>query len=110
VLAISHLAQIAACAHQHIVVEKASAAGYTTADTTMVTGEARVTELARMLGGDADREVSRAHARELLGRGEALPVHGSRPSSDMRSATLVSAEETRETRAARGGRARGRAQ
>jgi DNA repair protein RecN (Recombination protein N) len=110
VLAISHLAQIAACAHQHVVVEKASAAGYTTADTTVVTGEARVTELARMLGGDADREVSRAHARELLGRGEALPVHGSRPSSDMRSATLVSAEETRETRAARGGRARGRAQ
>jgi DNA repair protein RecN (Recombination protein N) len=29
-----------------------------------------VIEIARMLGGDADREVSRAHARELLARGE----------------------------------------
>jgi len=27
-------------------------------------------EIARMLGGDADREVSRAHARELLARGD----------------------------------------
>jgi hypothetical protein len=29
-------------------------------------GEPRVTELARMLGGDPESEVSRAHARELL--------------------------------------------
>jgi DNA repair protein RecN (Recombination protein N) len=35
-----------------------------------VEGEARVQEVARMLGGDAEREVSRAHARELLARGE----------------------------------------
>jgi DNA repair protein RecN (Recombination protein N) len=41
----------------------------TTSDTTIVDGEARVVEVARMLGGDADREISRAHARELLERG-----------------------------------------
>jgi DNA repair protein RecN (Recombination protein N) len=35
-----------------------------------VRDEPRVIEIARMLGGDADREVSRAHARELLARGE----------------------------------------
>lgn len=72
VLAISHLAQIAACAHHHMVVRKAASAGWTTADTEAVTGDARVVELARMLGGDAEREVSRAHARELLERGSAL--------------------------------------
>jgi len=72
VLAISHLAQIAACAHHHVVVRKARADGYTTADTETVQGESRVLELARMLGGDADREVSRAHARELLQRGAAV--------------------------------------
>lgn len=72
VLAISHLAQIAACAHHHTVVRKAASAGWTTADTEAVTGDARVVELARMLGGDAEREVSRAHARELLARGAAL--------------------------------------
>ncbi|MEI6738794.1 MAG: DNA repair protein RecN [Gemmatimonadaceae bacterium] len=69
VLAISHLAQIAACAHHHIVVQKGAVGTVTTADTAVVAGDARVQEIARMLGGDADREVSRAHARELLERG-----------------------------------------
>ena len=74
VLAISHLAQIAACAHHHIVVRKAASDGWTTADTGVLTGDDRVVELARMLGGDAERAVSRAHARELLERGVALDV------------------------------------
>ena len=69
VLAISHLAQIAARAHHHIVVHKSAVGTVTTSDTTVVTDDARVVEIARMLGGDADREVSRAHARELLARG-----------------------------------------
>ena len=69
VLAISHLAQIAARAHHHIVVRKGAVGTVTTADTSVVTDESRVLEIARMLGGDADREVSRAHARELLERG-----------------------------------------
>lgn len=69
VLAISHLAQIAARAHHHVVVQKGAVGTVTTADTTVVHDEARVLEIARMLGGDADREVSRAHARELLERG-----------------------------------------
>ena len=70
VLAISHLAQIAARAHHHVVVRKSAVGTVTTADTTVVRDEPRVIEIARMLGGDADREVSRAHARELLARGE----------------------------------------
>jgi DNA repair protein RecN (Recombination protein N) len=120
VLAISHLAQIAACAHHHVVVHKAASAGYTTADTSAVRDDARVTELARMLGGDADREVSRAHARELLVRGATVleaeergdraprPAANDAGPSDQPTPP-VSAEETRGTRAARGGRARGTA-
>jgi DNA repair protein RecN (Recombination protein N) len=69
VLAISHLAQIAARAHHHVIVRKGAVGTITTADTSVVIDEARVLEVARMLGGDADREVSRAHARELLDRG-----------------------------------------
>ncbi len=69
VLAISHLAQIAARAHHHVVVHKSAVGTITSADTAVVAHEARVVEIARMLGGDADREVSRAHARELLERG-----------------------------------------
>ncbi len=73
VLAISHLAQIAARAHHHVVVQKGAVGTVTTADTSVVTDEARVVEIARMLGGDAEREVSRAHARELLQRGAEAP-------------------------------------
>jgi DNA repair protein RecN (Recombination protein N) len=66
VFAISHLPQIAARAHHHIVVSKSPRGGVTTADTTVVDGEARVVEIARMLGGDPESDVSRAHARELI--------------------------------------------
>ena len=66
VLAITHLPQIAARAHHHIVVEKGAREGITTADTRVVTGEPRVTEIARLLGGDPESGVSQAHARALL--------------------------------------------
>jgi DNA repair protein RecN (Recombination protein N) len=66
VLAISHLPQLAARAHHHIVVTKSAREGITAADTHTVQGDDRVIEIARMLGGDAESEVSRAHARELL--------------------------------------------
>jgi DNA repair protein RecN (Recombination protein N) len=51
------------------VVHKSAVGTVTTSDTSVVAGDLRVVEIARMLGGDADREVSRAHARELLDRG-----------------------------------------
>jgi DNA repair protein RecN (Recombination protein N) len=66
VFAISHLPQIAARAHNHIVVAKAARGGVTTADVTVLTGANRVQEIARMLGGDPESKVSREHARELL--------------------------------------------
>ncbi len=66
VLAITHLPQIAARAHHHIVVSKGARGGVTTADLRVVEGEARVAEIARMLGGDPESDTSRAHARELL--------------------------------------------
>jgi DNA repair protein RecN (Recombination protein N) len=66
VFAISHLPQIAARAHNHIVVSKAARGGVTTADVAVLDGSTRVTEIARMLGGDPESKLSRAHARELL--------------------------------------------
>jgi len=66
VFAISHLPQIAARAHHHILVSKGERGGVTTADTRVLDGEERIVEVARMLGGDAESDVSRAHARELL--------------------------------------------
>jgi DNA repair protein RecN (Recombination protein N) len=66
VFAISHLPQIASRAHHHIVVAKGAKSGVTTADITVLEGTPRVAEIARMLGGDPESKVSRAHARELL--------------------------------------------
>jgi DNA repair protein RecN (Recombination protein N) len=78
VLAITHLPQIASRAHNHIVVEKGAQDGTTTADVRSVTDEDRVAELARMLGGDAERDVSRAHARDLLAAVEVRPARTKR--------------------------------
>ncbi len=75
VFAITHLPQIAARAHHHIVVSKGARGGVTTADITIVDGDERIHEIARMLGGDAESAVSRDHARELLAAAEAeVPV------------------------------------
>ena len=74
VFAITHLPQIAARAHHHILVSKGARGGVTTADVAVLEGEPRVTEIARMLGGDPESDVSRAHARELLDTAAALPA------------------------------------
>jgi DNA repair protein RecN (Recombination protein N) len=66
VLVITHLAQVAARAHHHVVVAKGAKGGISTADISVVQRDDRVTEVARMLGGDPSSKVSRAHARELL--------------------------------------------
>ncbi|RZI84525.1 MAG: DNA repair protein RecN [Rubrivivax sp.] len=65
VLAVTHLAQVAASAHQHLVVSKALSQGQTTSDIREVGGDERVREVARMLGG-AVTDTSRAHAQAML--------------------------------------------
>jgi DNA repair protein RecN (Recombination protein N) len=47
-------------------VSKGSRSGISTADISVVQRDDRVTEVARMLGGDPASKVSRDHARELL--------------------------------------------
>lgn len=66
VFAITHLPQIASRASVHLYVEKVQEDGLAAARVRMLEGEERVEELARMLGGDPGREVSRRHAAELL--------------------------------------------
>jgi DNA repair protein RecN (Recombination protein N) len=66
VMAVTHLPQVAACADHHFVVSKAAQGGVTTSDVQPVSGEARVAEVARMLGGERLSGTSLAHAQELL--------------------------------------------
>jgi len=68
VIVVTHLPQVAAYANKHVRVNKAPdiEAGFTTSDVTELTGEGRISELARMLAGHADSSSAREHARELL--------------------------------------------
>ncbi len=66
VLCVTHLAQLAAYADVHHVVEKGVAGGRTVTTTRRVADDDRAAELARMLGGDADARAGLEHARELL--------------------------------------------
>jgi len=65
VLVVTHLAQVAAFADAHLVVEKGEEDGRVRTEVRTVTGEDRLLELARMLSGSAT-DLSVAHARELL--------------------------------------------
>ncbi|WP_448608211.1 DNA repair protein RecN [Geodermatophilus sp. URMC 60] len=68
VVVVTHLAQVAAFADTHLVVDKSpdTGAGVTATDIRAVDGEDRVRELARMLSGLVDSDTGQAHARELL--------------------------------------------
>jgi DNA repair protein RecN (Recombination protein N) len=65
VVCITHLPQIAVFAERHQVVDKEVAKGRTHSTVRAVEGDARVRELARLLGGQAS-QVALDHARELL--------------------------------------------
>ena len=66
VLSVTHLAQVASCADHHYLVSKQAQAGHTSSKVAAVDGEARVAEVARMLGGERAQGTSLAHAQELL--------------------------------------------
>ena len=67
VLVITHLPQIAARAGHHVTIAKSARGGIATSDITVVEGDARTTEIARMLG-DAEDATTRLHAEELLSK------------------------------------------
>ncbi len=66
VLAVTHLPQVAACADQHWVVSKHADKEGVASQVTPATGEQRVAEIARMLGGERLSDTTHAHAREML--------------------------------------------
>jgi DNA repair protein RecN (Recombination protein N) len=76
VLCVTHLAPIAALAQQHVRVAKSVRGGRARAGADVVTGEDRVAEIARMLGGDASGAAALEHARALLGARPGRGVRG----------------------------------
>lgn len=65
VIVVTHLAQVAAFADDHLVVTKSVSNESATTAVARVAGDERVREIARMLSGN-DSDASLAHARELL--------------------------------------------
>ncbi|WP_328392515.1 DNA repair protein RecN [Nocardia sp. NBC_00416] len=67
VIVVTHLAQVAAFADTHLVVNKSDdGAGTVDSGVRALTQDERIVELARMLAGLDDTETGRAHAWELL--------------------------------------------
>ncbi|MGB7448490.1 MAG: DNA repair protein RecN [Ornithinimicrobium sp.] len=68
VLVVTHLGQVASYADRHLVVDKTSNGGVTSAAVRQVQHGQREAELARMLGGDPESAEAVQHARALLAR------------------------------------------
>jgi len=66
VICVTHLAPIAVLARQHVRVAKRLRGGRTRADAEILADDARVAEIARMLGGDGAGAAAEEHARALL--------------------------------------------
>ena len=66
VLCVTHLPQVAACANWQWQVSKISDAGQVRSRVAAIEGEARIEEIARMLGGIEITPITRQHASEML--------------------------------------------
>lgn len=71
VIVVTHLAQVAAFANNHLQVVKDSAGGFTESSCRRLDGEARLAEMARLLSGLSDSGSALEHAAELLALREA---------------------------------------
>jgi DNA repair protein RecN (Recombination protein N) len=71
VIVVTHLAQVAAFANQHLRVLKNSTDEFTATDVVALNNEDRVNELARMLSGMPESDSGRTHAAELLDKAHA---------------------------------------
>ena len=68
VLLITHLPQIASFADRHFKVSKTVKTGKTSTEYRVIAGEERVQELAQMMSGKNETEISRKHAKEMLNK------------------------------------------
>ncbi|CAB4906909.1 MAG: DNA repair protein RecN [Actinobacteria bacterium] len=66
VIVVTHLAQVAAFANNHLNVQKDTSGSFTESSVYRLQGEEREAEMARLLSGLSDSETGLAHARELL--------------------------------------------
>ena len=66
IFCVTHQPQVAASAHHHFLVEKQTKDKQTFSKVTALNDEAKIEEIARMLGGIQVTEQTRSHAKELM--------------------------------------------
>lgn len=74
VLCVTHLAQVAAQSHQHLLVHKTTNGDSTQSKVSQITDKQRAQEIARMLGGVEITEQTLAHAQEMLDWSDSPPA------------------------------------
>lgn len=72
VISISHLPQIASLADNHILISKEDTKDFTISSTKKVTGDERINEIARLIGGVNITEITTTSASEMLAMAEEL--------------------------------------
>lgn len=72
VIAVTHLAQVAAFAGNHLTVVKGNDGAVTASSVRRLDGAEREAEMARLLSGLSDSDAALTHARELLATGRAV--------------------------------------
>jgi DNA repair protein RecN (Recombination protein N) len=96
VLCVTHLPQVAAQGHQHLRVVKVNDGSSTRIRLNALSGEERVQELARMLGGVEITQRARAHALEMLkaaSASDSTTVPGTGDEPERRRSARVSAKK-----------------
>ena len=66
VFVVTHLAQVASFAGNHVVIDKSTSNGSTSSQARILTADERVIEVSRMLSGSPDSQAAHEHAEELL--------------------------------------------
>ncbi|MBQ8794139.1 MAG: DNA repair protein RecN, partial [Clostridia bacterium] len=70
IIAISHLPQISAMADNNLLIIKSENADSTTTEVKTLSGQDKVLEIIRLIGGSADSESAILHARELISQAD----------------------------------------
>jgi DNA repair protein RecN (Recombination protein N) len=91
VLCVTHLPQVAAQAHNHLQVRKFTEDGQTYTAIEILSGEERVGEIARMLGGQKITQRTLEHAREMIDNSS----QGSASHRPVATAPVAKARKTR---------------
>jgi DNA repair protein RecN (Recombination protein N) len=72
VIVVTHLAQVAAFANNHLQIAKDSSGGFTESSCRRLSGDERLAEMARLLSGLSDSQSALEHAAELLELGTSV--------------------------------------